>query len=102
MAGLSAPWASREDALLWLQMTRLAAAGALLATLAALLAWALLLQPTLAWWHGAPWRIATDAIAWRGRARLALTMAALLFALFLAFLAWYGNGMLRGQGKAEH
>lgn len=101
MAGLNAPWASRDDALFWLQMAWLAAAGAVFLTFAATLAWALLLQPALAWWHGAPLRMATDAATWSRWARLAAIIAAALFALFFAFFVWYCDGMLRGSGKAE-
>jgi len=101
MAGLAAPWASRADALFWLQMAGLAAAGALLVTLVAVLAWALLLHPALAWWHGAPWRVDAQASTWRGWARAAAICAATLFALFFAFVIWYCDGMLRGSGKAE-
>ena len=102
MGGLNAPWASRNDALFWLQMAWLAGAGAVGAALAATLAWALLLQPALGWWHGQGLRLATDATTWWRWARVAGIGAALPFALFFAFLAWYCDGMLRGSGKAEH
>lgn len=102
MAGLSPPWASRDDAMFWLQMLGLAAAGALVVTLAATIAWALVLEPGLAWWHGAPLRIATDAATWRRRAGAAAVVAALLLPLLFALCAWYCDGMLRGSGKAEH
>lgn len=102
MAGLSPPWASRDDALFWLHMIALAAAGALIVTLAATLSWALLLEPVLAWWHGAPWRLVGDAATWRRWGRVAAIGAGALFGLFLAFWVWYSDGMLRGFGKAEH
>ncbi len=102
MAGLRAPWASRDDASLWLQMAGLAAVGAVVVVLVATLAWALLLQPALAWWHGVPLQIATDATTWRRWGDAAAVGTGALFVLFLAFWAWYCDGMLRGAGKAEH
>ena len=101
MAGLHAPWASRDDALFWLQMAGMAAVGAVVVALAATLAWALLLQPALAWWHGQGLRIVTDAATWGRWARVGAIATAVLFALFFAFFVWYADGMLRGSGKAE-
>lgn len=101
MAGLRAPWASRDEALFWLQMAGMAAVGGLAVALAATLAWALLLQPAVAWWHGQGLRVATDAATWGRWARHGGLGAAALFAPFLAFFVWYADGMLRGSGKAE-
>jgi hypothetical protein len=100
MAGLNAPWASRDDARFWLQMAGLAGIGAVAMAVGAALAWALLLQPLLAWWHGGRLRIASDGATWARWAGDTAIVAAALFALFFAFWVWYCDGMLRGSGKA--
>jgi hypothetical protein len=102
MAGLGRPWASRDDAAFWLQLVAMGVVGALVVVTAATLAWALVLQPALAWWHGAAFHVATDAGTWRQRLRIAALATATLGVLFVALLAWYCDGMLRGAGKAEH
>ena len=101
MPGIGRPWASWDDASFWLWMLGLAAGSALAVTAAALLAWALLLQPGLCWWHDGGFAIATDAATWKRWGRVAALSVAVLATLFLLFLAWYCDGMLKGSGKAE-
>ena len=102
MAGLGRPWASRDDALFWLQILAMALLAALAIVAAATLVWAVLLQPALAWWHGEGLRIVTDRTAWMHWLRIAAVTASILGATCFAFLAWYCDAMLRGSGKAEH
>lgn len=101
MAGLSAPWTSWDDARFWLWMLSLAVGGALAIVVVATLAWALVLQPGLAWWRGEGLHLVADAATWRHWLRVALAWGGALAALFLVFLVWYCDGMLRGSGKAE-
>lgn len=102
MPGLAKPWASRDDALFWLQLLAMGMGGALALVAGALLAWALLLQPALAWWQGSGFAFQRDPATWLHWLRVAAIAEGVLGTLFVAFLVWYCDGMLRGSGKAEH
>ena len=102
MAGLGRPWASRDDAVFWLWMLALGLGWALVLVAGALLAWALLLQPALAWWQHGRLGIVTDGSTWLHWLRVAAIAEGVLGALLFAFMTWYCDGMLRGSGPAAH
>ncbi len=101
MAGLSRPWASRDDAVFWLWMLGMALGWSLALVALALLGWALLVQPALAWWAQGRLAIVTERAAWMQWLHVATLAEGILGALLFAFLLWYCDGMLRGSGKAE-
>jgi hypothetical protein len=100
-SGLSAPWTSWDDARFWLWLLWLATAGALAIVVVATMAWALAVEPGLAWWRGDGLRVVTDGGTWRHWLRLAAAWGGALAVLFLLILAGYCDGMLKGSGKAE-
>jgi hypothetical protein len=101
MPGLARPWASRDDALFWLQILAMGCAGALAVVAGAFLVWALLLQPVLAWWHGGGLSIVRQPATWLHWLRIAAVAFAVVGVLFTLFFVWYCDGMLRGSGSAS-
>jgi hypothetical protein len=102
MAGLSRPWASRDDAVFWLWMLAMGLGWAGVLVAGALLGWALLLQPALAWCQQGRLGVVTDRATWLHWLGIAAIAEGALGTLLFGFVAWYCDAMLRGSGSAAH